>query len=201
MPGAAESHDGQDGSSPAANAQTANETATDDLLAATSIHRETAPGGSDSREAEQARTGPKHEQERHHGLAEKSQERWAWRRRIRADPRKRRFYRVGVGAAGAVLIILGGITGPLPGPGGIPLVLLGLAVWASEFAWAHRLMHWFKLQLVRFRGWNRRQKTVGWLIFLVALGVVGYGYLLLIGVPAWFPAALDHPLGMLPGVA
>ena len=46
---------------------------------------------------------------------------------------------------------LGFVTGPLPGPGGIPLVLLGLAIWSSEFEWAHKLMQWFKAQLHRFR--------------------------------------------------
>jgi hypothetical protein len=45
------------------------------------------------------------------------------------------------------MICLGFISGPIPGPGGIPLVLLGLAVMASEFVWAERLMVVFKTQL------------------------------------------------------
>ena len=55
-----------------------------------------------------------------------------------------------VGFAGLFFVVLGFVTGPLPGPGGIPLVLLGLAIWASEFEWAHKLMQWFKAQLHRY---------------------------------------------------
>jgi hypothetical protein len=69
-------------------------------------------------------------------------DRWAWRRKIRADPRRYRLYRVAVGILGGLLILTSGLIGWLPGPGGIPLFLLGLAVLASEFHWARRLLNW-----------------------------------------------------------
>lgn len=40
---------------------------------------------------------------------------------------------------GLVFIVAAGATGWLPGPGGIPLFLIGVAVLATEFAWADRL--------------------------------------------------------------
>src|SRR4051795_13051118 len=67
-------------------------------------------------------------------------DRWAWRARMRRNPATRRVYRFGVGLLGMLLLALAVVTGPLPGPGGIPLALLALAVLASEFAWAARLL-------------------------------------------------------------
>lgn len=45
-------------------------------------------------------------------------------------------------------MLASGLIGWLPGPGGIPVFLLGIAILASEFAWADRLKQWV-LQLVR----------------------------------------------------
>lgn len=133
-------------------------------------------------------------------LINRTDDRWEWRRKIRADPRKLHFYRIGVAVAGALLIILGGITGPLPGPGGIPLVLLGLAVWASEFAWAHRLMGWFKHLLHLFRGWSRRRQVLAWIVFFLVVGVLAYGYLVFIQIPVWLPQFAVAWIRRLPGV-
>lgn len=128
------------------------------------------------------------------------EDRWAWRRKIRANRHRHRVYRVVVGAAGTLLIVLGLVTGPLPGPGGIPLVLLGLAVWASEFVWAHRLMLRFTHALHVFRTWSRRRQALAWVVFLAACALLGYGYLLTIGLPGWAPERLDLLLERLPGV-
>ena len=63
------------------------------------------------------------------------------------------------GLAGLFLVALGFVSGPIPGPGGIPLILLGLAVWSSEFEWAHQLMRWFKKELHRYRAWSAAKKV------------------------------------------
>jgi uncharacterized protein (TIGR02611 family) len=133
-------------------------------------------------------------------LSEASHDRWHWRRKIRANPVQRKVYRLVVGVAGLLLIVLGLVTGPIPGPGGIPLILLGLATWASEFAWAHRLMQVFKAQLKRFQSWNRWQQTAFWLVFVACCGLFGYGFMLALGIPAWVPAAGDNVLERLPGL-
>jgi uncharacterized protein (TIGR02611 family) len=128
------------------------------------------------------------------------EDRWHWRRKIRARPRQLRVYRVAVAIAGLLLIVLGLVTGPIPGPGGIPLILLGLATWASEFAWAHRLMHSFKAMLHRFRSWNRWQQTGCWVAFFALCGLCGYSFMVVMGVPTWVPPSADLLLEQLPGL-
>jgi uncharacterized protein (TIGR02611 family) len=105
-----------------------------------------------------------------------------------------------VALVGLVLVGLGFLTGPIPGPGGIPLVLLGLAVWSSEFEWAHRLMRSFKRQLRRFQSWSRLQQTGFWIAFFAGCGLCGYLYLVALGVPAWLPPSADLLLERLPGL-
>lgn len=135
-----------------------------------------------------------------HVLREPGHDRWRWRARIRQNAHQLRAYRVVVAILGGLLVGLGLATGWLPGPGGIPLVLLGLAVWSSEFVWAERLMAVFKRQLVRFRSWTRAQQTLAWAVFLACCGAVGYGYLLVVGPPTWLPVSVDGVLARLPGV-
>src|SRR5688500_17418405 len=121
----------------------------------------------------------------HHVLRDSPEDRWRWRAKIRQNPYQLRIYRVGVAIVGAFLIVLGFLSGPLPGPGGIPLVLLGLATWASEFVWAQRLMKVFKAQLQRFRSWSRPRQVAATGAFFGCCGLFGYGYLLSLGPPAW----------------
>ena len=127
-------------------------------------------------------------------------DRWAWRRRIRSNPHQLRVYRGVVAAVGLLLVLLGLATGWLPGPGGIPLILGGLAVWASEFGWAHRLMLRLKHGLHVYQGWTRRRKLVSWLVFVVVCGLLFWAYLAVIGPPAWIPVQVDRVLDILPGV-
>lgn len=128
------------------------------------------------------------------------EDRWAWRRKIRRNPRSLAVYRGAVGIAGLLFIVLGLVTGPLPGPGGIPLVLLGLAIWSSEFEWAHRLMQWFKLQLHNFRQWSRLKQTVFWIVFFSCCGLFGWAYMMIFGIPGWVPQFADHLLRRIPGL-
>ena len=136
----------------------------------------------------------------HHVLIHPQEDRWRWRRRIRQNPRKLAVYRVAVAIAGLLLVCLGFVSGPIPGPGGIPLVLLGLAIWSSEFEWALRLMHWFKLQLRRYQAWPRRTQVVFWVALVAVCGTIGYSYLLLTGVPGWLPGPFEMVLLRLPGL-
>lgn len=128
------------------------------------------------------------------------EDRWEWRRRIRADPRRLRVYRFLVGLAGFLVIVLGLLSGPLPGPGGIPLVLLGLAIWSSEFVWARRLMLRFKALLHRFQGWTRPQQVGFWVAFIAFCGLCGYAAMVVVGVPGWVPSSADDLLAQLPGL-
>ena len=133
-------------------------------------------------------------------LLDVEEDRWEWRRKIRQNPRQLLFYRMVVGLGGLLLVVLGFVTGPIPGPGGIPLVLLGLAIWSSEFEWANRLMHWFKAQLHKYRTWTRRRQILFWLLFFSCCGLFGYSYMLIVGVPAWLPNVAESALMRLPGL-
>ncbi|MGD7707844.1 PGPGW domain-containing protein [Microlunatus sp. Y2014] len=127
-------------------------------------------------------------------------DRWAWRRRLRSKPRTQFLYRVGVAVLGLLLIILAGLTGPFPGPGGIPLLLVGLAVWASEFEWAQHVMLWVKKKV--------REATklpLPWRIVIIVAIVLGilaglYTSMAVTGVPTWLPDPLQDWLASLPGM-
>ncbi len=127
-------------------------------------------------------------------------DRWRWRARIRGNPTALFWYRVAVGVLGALLMIAAGLTGWLPGPGGIPLFLLGLAVWASEFRWAHRPMAWFRLQFHRIQSMTDSQQRVFWTLTVIAILTTWYIALLVAGVPGWMPETIANLLGSLPGV-
>jgi Putative transmembrane protein (PGPGW) len=132
------------------------------------------------------------------------EDRWAWRARIKRNPVTRRVYRVTVGVVGVLLVLLAGATGWLPGPGGIPLALLGLAVLASEFEWAARLLDRVKEWLITGAGWARRQpawvRRLGLLAILTAVLLVVYGYLWFLGVPSWLPSGPRDVLRGVPGL-
>lgn len=72
---------------------------------------------------------------------------------------------------------------PLPGPGWL-IVLLGLAVLASEFAWAARLQHLVRRKLASWRHWAAaKPRPLRWVIGITTLVVVAAvlvgGYLVL----------------------
>jgi uncharacterized protein (TIGR02611 family) len=136
----------------------------------------------------------------HHILIEPEEDRWRWRRKIREDKRKLAAYRIAVGLLGLILVVLGFISGPIPGPGGIPLILLGLAVWSSEFGWAHQLMQWFKAKLHRYRTGSGAKKGLFLVAFFSCCGLAGYAYLVITGIPAWLPESVNLLLRRLPGL-
>jgi hypothetical protein len=138
------------------------------------------------------------------GAGAEPEDRWAWRAWIRARPAAHRVYRFAVGVVGVLLVLAAGATGWLPGPGGIPLALLGLAVLASEFEWARRLLGRVTDHLRAGAAWARRQpawaRRLGGAGSLLLVVAVGYLYLLVLGVPRWLPDGLRQPLTSLPGL-
>jgi len=78
------------------------------------------------------------------------------------------IWRVLIGTVGAVIVIIGLALIPLPGPGWA-LVFVGVAVWATEFAWAYRLLRYGRRMLRRWTEWAKRQS----LVIRLLLGLVG----------------------------
>ncbi|HZI97351.1 MAG TPA: PGPGW domain-containing protein [Actinomycetales bacterium] len=137
-------------------------------------------------------------------LLDAKDDRWEWRRRIRADPRKRRIYRGAVGFLGLLLILLAGATGWLPGPGGIPLALIGLAVLASEFEWAQRLLEWAKDRVRELAHWTGRQpvwvRALGGVFTVACIAVAVWFSLRLFGIPGFAPDGVTNFLTGVPGL-
>jgi uncharacterized protein (TIGR02611 family) len=102
-----------------------------------------------------------------------------------------------VGLVGTAIAVGGLFLVPLPGPGWL-IVFVGLAILASEFAWAQQVLDFGRDRLRRWTRWLRRQRL--WVRGLVTLGaalVVAaavYGAALVSGVPRWVPAPWVPPL-------
>lgn len=114
----------------------------------------------------------------------------AWRESVRRRPTLNRLYRIAVGLLGATIVVVGLVLVPLPGPGWV-IVFVGLAVLATEFAWAARLEQFARKQVAAWTKWILGQPI--YVRGLVALGtaalVVGFFWIafLIIGVPGWVP--------------
>jgi uncharacterized protein (TIGR02611 family) len=129
---------------------------------------------------------------------------WAWRRKIRSNPQTHLIYRVIVGIVGLLVFVLGLFLVPLPGPGWL-VVILGIVIWASEFAWAQRLLQRARHYLKVWTDWVQAQAwwvkalaLVGTVILVAAL----FWLLFLIsGVPGFFPDSIEKWLKHLPGLA
>ncbi|MFI6923478.1 TIGR02611 family protein [Nonomuraea spiralis] len=70
-----------------------------------------------------------------------------------------------VGVIGAVMVAGGLIMVPFPGPGWL-VVFAGLAVLATEFHWAHKVLEFGKQTLHAWTQWYRRQ---GWTVRILVL--------------------------------
>jgi uncharacterized protein (TIGR02611 family) len=130
-------------------------------------------------------------------------DRWEWRRRIRSNPASHRAYRTVVAVLGLVVVVIGLIAVPAPGPGWL-IVFIGVSIWASEFEWAQRLLYWGKDRLRDWQHWLQSKRW--WVSALVALGtaaIVGcvfWGYFAWAGSPSWLPDVVEGWLDRLPGV-
>lgn len=73
--------------------------------------------------------------------------------------------------AGLFFIVAAGVTGWLPGPGGIPLFLIGIAILATEFAWAARIRDVI-LAWVKIAGhWMKQHKVISVILILIGISI------------------------------
>jgi uncharacterized protein (TIGR02611 family) len=97
--------------------------------------------------------------------------------RIRANPTGRLVLRIGIGTLGTLVVALGIVLIPFPGPGWA-IVILGLAIWALEFTWAKNLLDFTKRHVQSWTRWIGRQS----LPMRAVIGVIG---LLFVGAIVW----------------
>lgn len=113
-----------------------------------------------------------------------------WRRRIAARRSINHPYRIVVGVVGALIVAVGIVAIPLPGPGWL-IVIAGLFVLATEFVWAERLLEFTKGHVSRWTEWVGAQPV--WVRVLVGVATAAFVYavvavtLHLAGVPGWVP--------------
>ena len=121
-------------------------------------------------------------------------DRWfrVMRRFIRRRPTVNLIYRVAVGLVGLSVTVIGVVLLPLPGPGWL-IIFAGLAVLATEFAWAGRLLRFARDKVQAWTRWMTAQSLfvrgvvgLGGLLLLGLIGVAGW-YLRQNGTPEWVP--------------
>ncbi|GIF17856.1 TIGR02611 family protein [Paractinoplanes tereljensis] len=88
--------------------------------------------------------------------------------KIRANPTGRLALKIGIGVLGTLVVALGIVLIPFPGPGWA-IVILGLAIWSLEFAWAKRLLEFTRRHVKAWTSWIGRQS----LGVRAIIGVVG----------------------------
>jgi uncharacterized protein (TIGR02611 family) len=94
--------------------------------------------------------------------------------RARARPTGRLVLRAGVALAGGLVVLVGLMLIPLPGPGGL-MVLSGIGIWAVEFHWARRLQGFARRQVRRSWGWLTRRSWPLRLAAVLCAGAVAVG--------------------------
>lgn len=99
-------------------------------------------------------------------------------------------YRIAVGVLGAAIVVGGLVLVPLPGPGWL-IVFGGLALLATEFAWAGRLLDFARTKVRGWTDWVGDQSpavraAVGAVSFAAVAGAI-WLYVALQGVPDWLP--------------
>lgn len=113
-----------------------------------------------------------------------------WREGIRRRPPVDRAYRLVVAVAGFVVIGVGVVLLPLPGPGWL-IIFLGLGLLATEYEWSRRLLAHAKERFGRRTDWVGEQSiVVRALVGLGCLALVGAvlaAVLWWFGVPTWLP--------------
>lgn len=93
--------------------------------------------------------------------------RWArWRDRLRERRSADLTYRIAVGVVGMAVLGVGVLAIPYPGPGWA-IVFVGLAILATEFDWAKRLLGYVRKRYDAFMEWFKRQG-----LWIQALGAV-----------------------------
>jgi uncharacterized protein (TIGR02611 family) len=88
--------------------------------------------------------------------------------RIRRNPTGRLVLRIAIGVLGTLVVAVGIVLIPFPGPGWA-IVIVGLAIWALEFAWAKNLLEFTKRHVQSWTRWIARQSVPVRLL----VGVVG----------------------------
>jgi uncharacterized protein (TIGR02611 family) len=111
--------------------------------------------------------------------------RWArWRDRLRERPAAEFGYRIAVAVIGLAVLAVGILAIPYPGPGWA-IVFVGLAILATEFDWARRLLAYTRKRYDKVMAWFRRQGVWVQAMGVAFTGVIVVATLWLLGAVGW----------------
>jgi uncharacterized protein (TIGR02611 family) len=102
-----------------------------------------------------------------------------FRERLDGRPALRLVFRIAVAVVGTVVLVLGIVLIPYPGPGWL-VVFAGLAILASEFSWAGRLLTYARGRYDIWTRWLSRQHWATKISVLMATAVVVVAFLWLL---------------------
>lgn len=102
-----------------------------------------------------------------------------FRARLEKRSSLRRVYRVGVAVSGAVVLVVGVVAIPYPGPGWL-IVFAGLAILATEFTWAKQALHFARGKYDAWTAWLGRQTLIVRIGVLALTGAVVFATLWLL---------------------
>ncbi len=106
---------------------------------------------------------------------------WArWRDRLRERPAADLAYRTGVGVVGLAVLGVGILAIPYPGPGWA-IVFVGLAILATEFEWAQRLLKYVRKRYDAAMEWFKQQGLWVQILGAVFTAAIVIGTLWLLG--------------------
>jgi uncharacterized protein (TIGR02611 family) len=118
--------------------------------------------------------------------------RWArWRDSLRGRPAAELTYRIGVGIVGLVMLVIGIIAIPYPGPG-IAICFVALTILATEFEWARRLHEYARERIEPVVAWFGSRGRWGRVLGTALTAAVLVGSLWLFGVLGWTATMLGY---------
>jgi uncharacterized protein (TIGR02611 family) len=94
-----------------------------------------------------------------------------FRARLEQRPALRMAWRIAVGVVGLAVLVLGIIAIPYPGPGWL-IVFAGLAILASEFEWAKRVLQYARGKYDAWTDWLGRQSLLVRVLVLTATALI-----------------------------
>ena len=124
------------------------------------------------------------------GLLDNVADKFRFRHRVESNTTLKTAYRVAVGVVGFAVLSAGLVMIPFPGPGWL-VVIAGLAILSTEFAWAERLLDFTRKRVFAWVRWVNSQSIWIRLLIGLATAVFVYGVIVLAlhltGVPSWIP--------------
>ena len=117
--------------------------------------------------------------------ASDARRRWArWRDRLRDRPKAEFGYRIVVAVIGLMVLAVGLLAIPYPGPGWA-IVFVGLAILATEFNWARRLLAYTRERYDKVMAWFKAQGLWVQVLGVAFTAVIVLGTLWLLGAFGW----------------